>query len=264
MPGADGQKLRVVFITPDEPSIMPVFFGRAVPALREEIAAVAIVSPIYKRYSWLQQAQRFVKSFGVRDFVVEAAHYGYQRVAEKVRPGGGHSVEAICESNGVSVLRPENINGPEFLEQLRAIKPDVVISISCPQIFGAELLRLPRLGCVNVHSALLPNYRGMLPTFWVLAQGESKTGVTVHYMTPGIDGGGIIAQREIQIDAQETLQSLMRKCKVAASELVLEVVDRFRAGPVAAAPNPPDEGSYYSFPERDDVRRFRAQGRRMR
>lgn len=264
MPGADASKLRIVFITPDEPSIMPVFFGRTIPALRDEIAAVAIVSPIYKRYSWLRQAQRFVHSFGLRDFVVEAAHFGYQKVADRVRAGENRSVAAICHAHGVPVLTPENINGPDFLEQVRAVAPDLVISISCPQIFGADLLRLPRLGCVNVHSALLPNYRGMLPTFWVLAQGEAKTGVTVHYMTPGIDGGGIIAQREIPIDAHETLQSLMRKCKVVASELVLDTVDRFRAGPVAAAPNPPDEGSYFSFPERSDVMRFRALGRRMR
>lgn len=262
------RKLRIVFVTPEEPSIMPVFFERAIPAIPGETAAVAIVSPIYKKYSWARQARRFIQSFGVRDFVVEAAHYGHDRVASALpaisRTGTNHSVKAICREHGVPVLTPESINSPEFLDELRRIDPDLVVSISCPQIFGSELLHLPRLGCVNVHSALLPNYRGMLPTFWVLAQGETNTGVTVHYMNVGIDGGGIIAQRDIPIDAQETLQSLMRKCKVVASQLVLETVDRFRAGPVAAAPNPPDEGSYFSFPERSDVMRFRARGRKMR
>jgi methionyl-tRNA formyltransferase len=139
-----------------------------------------------------------------------------------------------------------------------------VISVSCPQIFGKELLRLPPLGCINVHSAVLPNYRGVLPTFWALANGESSTGVTVHYMTPGIDGGEIIDQRIIPIGADETLRSLMVRCKVAAADAILETVSRLEDGSISTSPNPPDEGSYYSFPQREDVLQFKAQGRRLR
>lgn len=262
------RRLRIVFVTPDEPSIMPVFFERAIPRLRGEVAAVAVVSPIYRKYSWLRQARRFVHSFGPRDFLVEAAHYGYQRAAGAlsavVRRDGSHSVQAICRAGGVPVLSPEDVNAPEFLDTVRGIDPDLVVSVSCPQIFGRELLGLPRLGCVNVHSSLLPNYRGMLPTFWVLAEGESTTGVTVHFMNEGIDGGGIIAQRMIPIAAEETLQSLMRKCKAVAADLVVGAVDGFRDERVPVRPNPAGDGSYFSFPERDDVRRFRAAGRRMR
>lgn len=247
---------------------MPVFFERAIPRLKDETVAVAIVSPIYKRYSWLRQAQRFVKSFGVRDFAVEAASYGYERAADTVTQivGGRrhHSVKAICRAHGIPVLSPENVNAPEFLDELAQLEPDLVVSVSCPQIFGPDLLRLPRHGCINVHSSRLPNYRGMLPTFWVLAEGERATGVTVHFMNAGIDGGGIIAQREIRIDDAETLHSLMRKCKVVAADLVAETIERFRTGSVAALPNPVDEGAYFSFPERSDVMRFRALGRRMR
>ena len=125
-------------------------------------------------------------------------------------------------------------------------------------------LRVPRLGCINVHSALLPHYRGMLPTFWALAQGERQTGVTVHYMTPGIDGGDIVAQRTIPISPQDTLHSLMRTCKRVAADAVIETVEHLREGSVSTIPNPADEGSYYSFPAREDVRRFKAAGRRLR
>jgi methionyl-tRNA formyltransferase len=263
-----GRRLRIVFVTPDEPSVMPAFFERAIPRLRGEVAAVAVVSPIYKKYSWLRQARRFVHSFGPRDFLVEAAHYGYHRAAgalsAALRRDGSRSVRGICRARGVPVLSPEDVNAPEFLDTVRGIGPDLVVSVSCPQIFGRELLGLPRLGCVNVHSSLLPNYRGMLPTFWVLARGESTTGVTVHFMNEGIDGGAIIAQRVIPIAAEETLHSLMRKCKAVAADLVLEAVDGFRHERVPVRPNPAGEGTYFSFPERQDVRRFRAAGRRMR
>jgi methionyl-tRNA formyltransferase len=262
----DGNRgeLRLVFVTPEEPSVMPVFFEKVIPRLRQEIAAVAVVSPIYKRSSWMRQAKRFVRSFGLKEFAVEALQYGYYKAADLVPLGSRHSVKSIARSHGLRILTPENVNGADFLQQLRELAPDLVISVSCPQIFGRELLELPRFGCVNVHSALLPHYRGMLPTFWVLAKGERETGVTVHYMNPGIDGGDILVQRRIPIASGETLHSLMRKCKQVAGDLVLEAVHRFRAGSVTALPNPADEGSYFSFPEPEDVREFKALGRALR
>jgi methionyl-tRNA formyltransferase len=250
--------VRVVFATPEEPLAVPVFLEKIIPDLREEIAAIAVVSPIYKRSSWMGQAKRFIDAFGVREFLVEAVQFGYR----KARRRG--SVRRIARSHGIPLLTPDDVNADEFLERLRDIDPDLVVSVSCPQIFGRELLELPRLGCVNVHSAPLPHYRGVLPTFWVLAQGEERTGVTVHYMTPGIDGGDILAQATIPIATDETLRSLMRKCKRVAAGLVLETVRRFRAGEVSTLPNPPDEGSYFSFPTRADVVRFKARGRRLR
>ena len=262
------RRLRIVLFAPEEPSVMPIFFERVVPRLREEIAAVAVVSPIYKKSSWTGQAKRFVDAFGVREFAIEVAHYAYYKAADvlcRVLPVGRHrSVKGIVRHRGLRLLTPDNVNSEAFLAELRELRPDLIVSVSCPQIFKQDLLELPRLGCVNLHSALLPDYRGMLPTFWVLAQGEQETGVTMHYMTPGIDGGGIIAQRRIEIARDETLHSLMRKCKAVAADLTLEAVDRFHEGAIPPAPNPADEGSYFSFPTREDVRQFRRLGRAMR
>jgi methionyl-tRNA formyltransferase len=250
--------MKVVFATPEEPVAVPFFLEKIIPELRGEIAAIAVVSPIYKRSSWISQAKRFIDSFGVREFVAEALRFGYYKTRRRA------SVKGIARSHGIRLLTPEDVNASDFLERLREIEPDLVISVSCPQIFGTELLGLPRLGCINVHSALLPHYRGVLPTFWVLAEGEERTGVTVHYMSPGIDGGDILAQATIPITRDETLRSLMRKCKTVAAGLVRETVGRFQEGEVSTLPNPPDEGSYFSFPAREDVARFKARGRRLR
>jgi len=262
------KRLTIVFVTPDEPSVMPAFFARVLPAMEDDLASIAVVSPIYKKSSWLGQARRFADAFGWREFAVEASHFGYHKVADVVRGvapfGPHHSVKSVARSHRRDVLTPQDVNAPEFLDHLRALQPDVIISVSCPQIFREDLLAIPRLGCINVHSAMLPDYRGMLPTFWALANGEERTGVTVHYMSPGIDGGGIVLQRAIPIAPDETLHSLMAKSKAVAAELILEAIARFRAGPVDGMPNPPDEGSYFSFPSREDVRRFKARGRRLR
>jgi methionyl-tRNA formyltransferase len=260
--------MRIVLIAPEEPSVMPVFFEQAVPRLRDEIAAVAVVSPIYKRSSWLRQARRFIAAFGFRDFVAEAALYARFKLSDAIHrltPAGSyHSVKSIARAEGLPLLTPRDVNSPEFLDALRGLAPDLIVSVSCPQIFREELLRLPSRGCINVHSARLPKYRGVLPTFWALAQGERETGVTVHFMAPGIDDGGIIVQAGVPIEPQDTLHSLMTKCKQVAADLVVETVGRFRDGEVASLPNPVSAGSYFSFPERQDVAGFRALGRALR
>jgi methionyl-tRNA formyltransferase len=267
-PAGTERPLKVVFVTPEEPLVMPIFFRKVLAEMRSDVAAVAVVSPIYKKSSWLKQAKRFIDAFGVREFTLEAAQFAWFKVADVLRrvvPVGSYrSVKRLAAAQGIPVLTPPDVNAPEFLEQLREIGTDVVISVSCPQIFSKALLELPPLGCINVHSALLPNYRGMLPTFWALAQGEAQTGITVHYMSPGIDGGEIIAQRLIPIGPDETLHSLMAQCKRAAADAILDTIPQLRDGTVSASPNPADEGSYYSFPSREDVRRFKAIGRRLR
>jgi methionyl-tRNA formyltransferase len=261
--------LRLVFVAPEEPLVMPVFFERVIPRLRHEISAIAIVRPVYARSSYARQARQFAGAFGLRDFLAESASYARSKASDRLRRkvrvvGRLSSLEGIARANDLRVLAPDSVNGPEFLEQLRHIAPHLVISVSCPQIFGAELLALPRHGCVNVHSALLPDYRGVLPTFWALANGAEHTGVTVHRMNAGIDGGDIVAQRRVPIGPDDTLHALMRRCKEVAADLVVETVEEFRAGDVETRPNPAGQGSYYSFPTRGDVRRFRAQGRRLR
>jgi methionyl-tRNA formyltransferase len=261
---AMSRALRVVFVCPEEPSVMPLFFEKVIPLMHDEIAAIAVVSPIYQRSSWFRQAKRFADAFGLREFAIEALCYLKDKAADRVPAGRPRSIKRIARSNAVRLLTPESVNGREFLEQLRGLDPDLVISVSCPQIFRRELLELPRLGCINVHSALLPEYRGVLPTFWVLARGESETGVTVHYMSPGVDGGDIIAQQRVGISPDETLHSLMRKCKIAAADAILDTVSRFREGTVATTANPAEAGSYFSFPEREDVRRYRSLGRALR
>jgi methionyl-tRNA formyltransferase len=259
--------VRVVFVAPEEPLILPLFFERTLPALGEQVVAVAVVSPIYKNSGWAHQSLRFIRSFGVRWFAVEVARFSWNKaldVVYRVVPlGRARSVRAVTSRHGIRLLRPVDVNAPEALEALRALDPDLVISVSCPQIFRRPLLELPRLGCLNVHSALLPHYRGMLPTFWAMVNGERETGVTVHRMVEGIDGGDIILQRRVPIAADETLLALMRKAKRTAADLVLEAIAEFDTDTVSPMPNPLDEGSYFSFPTRADVDRFRALGRRI-
>jgi methionyl-tRNA formyltransferase len=178
---------------------------------------------------------------------------------------GIYSVHGGLRRHGIPEYTPENVNDASFLQKLRDWKIDLVISIACPQIVREDLLQLPPEGVINIHGALLPKYRGKLPSFWVLANGEEKTGVTVHYMNEDLDDGPIIVQKEVPIALDDTLHSLVLKSKVGyGASALAEAVRLIQSGTVATMRNPEDEATYFSFPDNDAIRRFRERGRRIR
>jgi methionyl-tRNA formyltransferase len=101
----------------------------------------------------------------------------------------------------------------------------------------------------------------MLPSFWTLFNGEREGGVTVHYMSAGIDDGAIIAQRRFPIHDSDTVETLIGRSKAIGAEVLAEVLTGIKRGAVATAPNNATEGTYYSFPTRTDVLNLKARGR---
>jgi methionyl-tRNA formyltransferase len=157
----------------------------------------------------------------------------------------------------------EDVNAPGFLEELRSLGAELLISVSCPQIFKKPLIELPPLGILNIHGAILPQYRGVLPSFWMLANGERQAGVSIYYVDTRIDAGELCGQRVYDIPPDQTLHGFLRRSKEIAAELLIEVLGRVQSGSVSRRALNLAEGSYYSWPDPDAVRRFRAAGRRL-
>lgn len=122
-----------------------------------------------------------------------------------------------------AVYDAENINNPVFVEEMKAFHPDVFLSVYYDQIIGKDLLSVPRLACVNVHPSLLPEYKGVAPLIRVIANGESETGVTFHYMDESIDTGPVILQQSLDIMPDDTGYSLHMRC----AELVTGMAETF-------------------------------------
>jgi methionyl-tRNA formyltransferase len=111
---------------------------------------------------------------------------------------------------------------------------DLIASVSATQIFKEKLINLPRYGCINVHTAKLPKYRGLYPTYWAMVSGEETVGISVHYIEKGIDTGGIILQGEVEIPADATLDHMLRVTKVRGAELLIKVIKQIVEGTVQA------------------------------
>ncbi len=248
------ESLNAVIITQHEPFVVPLLLDELLARKRDRIGAIFIADdPLSEGLP--VTIKRWTSVFDPLTFL----RYGFRYMGAKLLGAGPAKV---ARAHDVSVERVANINTPEFLARLREIGADLVISVSCPQIFGRELLALPPKGCVNVHAGPLPRYRGMLPTFWALYEGESETAVTVHFMNERLDDGPIILQEPVPIPEGETQANLMRRCKIVGARLLGEAIDLLEAGEVQARENPREEATYYSFPTPEQAREFRAAGGR--
>lgn len=147
------------------------------------------------------------------------------------------------------------VSSERGLALLRSYEPDLILVASFREILRPAVTSIPTRGAVNMHSSLLPKYRGVCPTNAVLLQGESRTGMTVHYVTPTIDAGDILLQKEIAIAPDETDSSLRKKFAVLAGEMTPDIISLFRrekrprgtpqdVRAVTAAPRPFPEDGY--------------------
>lgn len=118
-------------------------------------------------------------------------------------------VKEYCLSMGLRVFQPAKMRDREALGILKELEPELIAVAAYGKLLPPEVLELPKLGCVNVHSSLLPKYRGAAPINWAILNGEDKTGVTIMYMAEGLDTGDILAQRSTPIDINENAAELL-------------------------------------------------------
>ena len=129
-------------------------------------------------------------------------------------------VKELAVEKGIPVLQPERAKDEAFIEELCALKPDIIVVAAYGKILPKAILDMPRFGCINVHTSLLPDYKGAAPIQWAILNGEQETGVTIMYMDEGCDTGDIISAERIAIGADETGGGLHDKLAVLGGELL--------------------------------------------
>ena len=117
-------------------------------------------------------------------------------------------VKCCAQAHGLAVFQPTKLRDGTALETIVQLAPDLIVVAAYGRILPQEILSYPRLGCINVHSSLLPKYRGAAPIHWAILNGEQETGVTIMHMALALDAGDIIAQRATPIDPDETVEHL--------------------------------------------------------
>ena len=253
----ESRKLRVLFVTEDDPLYVIRFFDSfLVEYPREEFAIVGmtIVAPF--RESLAATARRMLSFYGVVGATRLAAKFARAKLRRQ-------SIATLARRAGIPLVPASSVNDARYLARLRELDPDVIVSVAAPEIFREEILSAPRLGCINLHSGRLPKFRGMMPTFWQMLSGERRITVTVHEMAPEVDAGRILGTVECAVHERDSVDRLMTEAKRAGAGLMIDVLRALARGTLSPRPLDMAEASYYSFPSRQDARDLVRRGHRL-
>ena len=139
---------------------------------------------------------------------------------------------------GIPVYQPVKIREPQAIEELKKYPADVFIVAAFGQILTADVLNMPKYGCINIHASLLPKYRGAAPIQWVILNGEKEAGVTIMQMDEGLDTGDMLLSDRIELSADETGDSLHDKLADMGARLIVEALEKLNKGELKAVPQP--------------------------
>ena len=180
---------------------------------------------------------------GTPDFAVPPlaalVQNGYEVTAVVTQPdkpkgrGGAMAMSAVKESalkHGLTVLQPVKASNPEFVEELRTYKPDVIVVVAFGQLLPESIIDMPEYGCINVHASLLPKYRGAAPIQWAVIDGCEYSGVTTMQMNEGLDTGDILLTKKVKLAPKETGGSLFDRLSEVGAELLVDTLKEAEAG----------------------------------
>jgi methionyl-tRNA formyltransferase len=254
--------MNILIITQDDPFYLAENLDYLFTNLPQGTTVVgcvlADVSPFGKSESFAKKLQKTYSIFGA-SFVL---HYGCEFICNKLN--SDKKVSKILRKYNIPIISIKgSINSKYSLAIIKSYNPDLLISIAGNQIFKQPLIDLAPQGCLNLHTALLPKYRGLMPSFWVLKNNEKETGVSVFFVDKGIDSGPILVQKRIPIIKDMTQKELIKKSKKIGMDAIVEAISLIEKGNCKLIQNSDEEKTYYSFPTRKDVQVFYISGKRF-
>jgi|ETNmetMinimDraft_13_1059891.scaffolds.fasta_scaffold01377_3 UDP-4-amino-4-deoxy-L-arabinose formyltransferase/UDP-glucuronic acid dehydrogenase (UDP-4-keto-hexauronic acid decarboxylating) len=155
------------------------------------------------------------------------------------------SVAELAAIHDIAVFAPDDINHPIWVQRIIDLEPDIIFSFYYRKMIKPAILEIPPMGCLNLHGSLLPKYRGRCPINWMLINGETKGGLTLHYMTSKPDDGDIVAQKGYDILEEDTAKSIYTKAIQSSSEMLEEILPQIKRGTAQRFPQDHSQASYY-------------------
>lgn len=153
-------------------------------------------------------------------------------------------VKEYALEHAIPVFQPEKLRDAEAVKTVERLSPELIVVAAYGRILPDEMLAYPKIGCINVHSSLLPKLRGAAPINWAILNGEAETGVTIMHMAHDLDAGDIILQRSTPIDPDETADVLYDRLAEMGGELVVEAVAALERGTATRTPQDPSLATF--------------------
>lgn len=183
--------------------------------------------------------------------LIAAGHEVCGVFSQPDKPVGRHQnklkptpVKECALAHDIPVFQPAGLRDGEALAQLKELAPELIVVAAYGRLLPDEILALPPKGCINVHSSLLPKYRGSAPIHWAVVNGDKETGVTIMDVVTELDGGDILAQVSTPIDPDETVETVHDRLAALGGELLVKTVAQIGDGTVKRVPQDPARVTY--------------------
>ena len=196
-------------------------------------------------------------SVGTLEAVLAAGHEVAAVVTQPDKPkgrGGAMSMSPVKEAalkHNLTVLQPQRAREEAFIEELRGYEADVIVVVAFGQLLPAEIIHMPKYGCINVHASLLPKYRGAAPIQWAVIDGCEYSGVTTMQMNEGLDTGDILEVTKVKLAEDETGGSLFDKLADEGAKLIVKTLEDLEAGTITPVEQDDSKSNYAKMLKKD-------------
>ncbi|HDY86481.1 MAG TPA: hypothetical protein ENH82_00015 [bacterium] len=264
--------MRIFLIFEETPFFMPEYLRRF---LKRQGHNVIGFTPSYTEKAYPKRAKEgntffaYARKHPFRFGFKALFFYGFKTIFYKVintfLPFFGlnspYTVRGVAKKYNIPIIDTISVNDRDYLNKLRELEIDIIVSTN-GQIFKKDILSLPGIASLNVHTSILPGYGGCYPALFYLLNKESMYGISCHTMEEKIDGGIVVAQRRFPIEIEDTVTSLYAKAYGIADVVLEEGINNLISGQ-----NFPDvsdiEPSYYGFPTEEDFNKLFSSGRKF-
>lgn len=266
--------MSIYIMVSDDVIFKPRVLYRLLLRKSNEVCGVAEVSVTDKKRTKKNNRQdtpqiRGIRSFqfwGIRAFLILGFYNRFLRIL-KYFPlpsfiKGMLSNKDVCSFFKVPYEFIDDVNDPQFINHLKSLKPDIIISCQ-GQMFSEKLLNAARIACINCHPSKLPNYREPQPILAAMINRDETIGVTVHSMTKEIDKGAVICQKEFATSKEYSLLDNYVLAHELYSEVILDALDLIEKKNISEFPVVPNDASYFKSPSLEDLKQLRSSGLRM-
>ena len=174
------------------------------------------------------------------------------------------SFAGLGELIGGQILQENAINSPDAISRIKTIGPDLIVSIRYGGILREELIAIPKYGVINLHSGKLPQYRGVMASFWAMLNGDSDLGTTLHFIADStIDTGAVISRTVVPLNIDKSYLWNVLSLYPAGCELLVQAINAFESREGVATEPPSKGGQYFTFPTDRDLTLFKSRGYRL-
>lgn len=228
------------------------------------ISGFTVLKPSRKNKSFLGWFKERAKIYSLWELFIVGITFFFVKVITMVnKENSPYSNSMIFSKNKIKHYMTNNINEPNYIREIADLNPDIILSISSPQLFGEELLATPKLFCLNAHGTLLPRHRGVFGSFWTLFDNDTLAGGTIHTMELKLDVGEILWQESFDVKQKDTQYTIAYKTKKTMAYGLVSIFKKISLGQKLKSIHPLYKTSYHRAPTKEQGVNFRKKDKRI-